>query len=326
MTGEGLAETAHFDAHDLGPQLEPALIESCNDKLHDVHWFRVDWQRGGAATAYGKYRWDDGTDRDVVIKFPVGPTEFRFTTALAETDAPTPRLAAFGRELGGHDFAWLVMERLPGDPLAARLHKDVFRELAAACASFSVHANKAVCAADPAPQADWGKLLEHARAAIRDSRIPDEQRWSTMVREVQRHLPQLQAFWRARDCENWCHGDLHAGNLMRRGPDSPWGPDECVLLDLAEVHHGHWVEDGVYLERLYWGREEVIKGIKPVSLVARARRDRGLDTAVDDYARIANVRRVLLAACVPAFLHREGHPLYLAAALRILERLVPVVT
>ncbi|MCA9307748.1 MAG: hypothetical protein KDA16_14555, partial [Phycisphaerales bacterium] len=200
---------------------------------------------------------------------------------------------------------------------------DVFRELAAAAASFSRHAAVAFPEGDPAPHADWSHLLEHARAAIRDNHFADEQKWASLVRDVQRHLPQLQGQWRARDCGHWCHGDLHAGNLMRRGPDSPWGPEACVLLDLADVHRGHWVEDGVYLERLFWGREDDIKGIKPVSLIARARRDLGFDTGSDDYAHVANLRRVLLAACVPAFLHREGHPLYLAAALKVLERLVP---
>ena len=328
MTEESLSEVQDipFDAHDLGPQLEPVLVEACEGKLHDIHWFKVDWQRGGAATAYGQFRFDDGPDKPVVIKFPVGPQEYRFTTLLSTTEAPTPRLAAHGVELGGYDFAWLVMERLPGDPLAARIHKEVFRELAAACVGFSIAADAHVPARedDEPPQADWAELLERARAAIKNTHIPDEQSWNNAIRDVQKHVVRLQSEWRARDTSTWCHGDLHAGNLMHR-TESLWGDDGCVLLDLAEVHRGHWVEDAVYLERLYWGREEAIKGIKPVSLLARARRDRGLDTS-DDYASIANLRRVLLAACVPAFLHREGHPKYLAAALKILDRLVPQVT
>ncbi|XHC26904.1 hypothetical protein ABWH91_06185 [Phycisphaerales bacterium ac7] len=60
-----------------------------------------------------------------------------------------------------------------------------------------------------------------------------------------------------------------------------------------------------------------MKKVKPVSLIARARKDAGLPT--DDYTQLACIRRILLASCVPAFLDREGHPTYLAAALDTLE-------
>ena len=60
------------------------------------------------------------------------------------------------------------------------------------------------------------------------------------------------------------------------------------------------------------------------AMLAKARRAAGLDCS-DDYGRLANVRRVLMAATSPAFLKREGHPAYLAAALEVIERLLPQV-
>ncbi|HVZ93050.1 MAG TPA: phosphotransferase, partial [Phycisphaerales bacterium] len=122
----------------------------------------------------------------------------------------------------------------------------------------------------------------------------------------------------------WCHGDLHPGNLMRRDGASAWGPEGNVLLDFAETHPGHWVEDAVYLERIYWGRPQALNGVKPVQLIAKARRAIGLD-ANDDYATLANVRRVLMAATSPAFMHHEGRRPYLHAAIEVLEKTLPQV-
>ncbi|MEM1423076.1 MAG: hypothetical protein AAGH64_03635, partial [Planctomycetota bacterium] len=106
--------------HALGPQLEPALVEACDGRLTDIVWFRTDWPRSGAATAYATVE-VDGALRDAVVKVPVGPTELRVTCGLCDTSAPTPRVAFSGHELGAADLAWVVMERVPGDPLAAHL-------------------------------------------------------------------------------------------------------------------------------------------------------------------------------------------------------------
>jgi hypothetical protein len=89
------------------------------------------------------------------------------------------------------------------------------------------------------------------------------------------------------------------------------------------VHAGHWVEDAVYLERLYWGRAEKLHGIKPVSMLAKFRRESGQE-ASDDYASLAHVRRVLMGSTAPAFLEREGHPRYLRAALENVEKSLPI--
>lgn len=317
-----------WDAHDLGPQLAPALIETCKADGHGrgaiegLRWFRTDWQRGGAATAYATYKPGDGPDREVVVKFPVGPMEYRFTVGLSQTDAPTPRVVHHGVELGGWDMAWIVMERVPGDPLAAHLHKEVFEELAEAAARFYLRAGER-WPMDAVPvREDWPHLLERARENAKVNPIPNAQGWANAIKNTQKVVSRIAEEWNARRVHTWCHGDLHAGNLMRRADGSPWGPSECVLLDMAEVHPGHWVEDAVYLERLYWMRPEALKGVKPVSLIARARKKRGLDTE-DNYQRLADIRRVLMAACAPAFLQSEGHPKYLDAALGVLEKTLP---
>lgn len=312
------------DAHDLGPALEPALLEACKGQISEVHWFRADWQLGGAATAYAAFDPKDGSPtREVVIKLPIGPREYRFLTGLVQTSAPTPHLAFHGNELGGYDFAWVIMERLSGDPLSAHLHKDIFKRVIQAVASFHKGAKEFTSIEEAPAPPHWSDLLDHARQAIRDNpHIDHAQEWASAVKDTQKHLRTLLAIWRAREINTWCHGDLHPGNCMARSKDSHWGEPQDVLFDLAEVHPGHWVEDAVYLERLYWGTPEVLKGIKPVSMLAKARRELGLTTD-DDYALLANTRRVLMAACIPAFLHREGHPAYMAQALKLLERLLP---
>jgi hypothetical protein len=45
----------------------------------------------------------------------------------------------------------------------------------------------------------------------------------------------------------------------------------------------------------------------------------------EDYAALANVRRVLMGATAPAFLEKEGNPKYLRAALEHVEKLLPLV-
>lgn len=59
--------------------------------------------------------------------------------------------------------------------------------------------------------------------------------------------------WESRPRDTWCHGDLHPGNAMRRDLGNGQR-GRCVLLDLAFVHPGHWVEDAVYIERQFWAR------------------------------------------------------------------------
>lgn len=322
---EALPDELAASAHDLGPQLEPALIEACDGRLSDVHWFRTTWQRGGAATAYAKATLEgEATARDVVVKLPVGPREYLASTAMADSAYPAPGVAFHGMELGGWDLAWLVMERLDGDPLSAHLSKAAFAGLAEAAAAYYKRAEELWEVRPPKTEWDWPDMLAKARESVQINPIPDAARWGNMVKETQRSLDRLLDIWHSRPINTWCHGDLHPGNLMMRGEGSPWGAPGAVLLDYAESHCGHWVEDAVYIERLYWGKPEMLHGVKPVSLLARARRNAGLDTS-DDYALYANARRVLMAGVAPVFLQHEGHPKYLSAALEVLEKLLPII-
>jgi hypothetical protein len=323
--GEALPEEMAQDAHDLGPQLEAALVEACGGRLDDIHWFRTDWQRGGAATAYAKARLDgDGVDRDVVIKLPVGPHEHRAATDMSGTEVPAPVVAFDGHELGGWDLGWIVMERIPGKPLSHDLSKPVWRRLFESAAAFSARATSMWELTETPTDWDWPELLDKARQSCQDNPIEHAQEWNNEIKHVQRRLDHLMDVWRHRPITGWCHGDLHPGNMMLRPEGSPWGDSGYVLIDFAESHCGHWVEDAVYVERMHWAKPELLHGAKPVSMLARVRKEMGLECG-DDYQLIANVRRILMAAVAPAFLHREGHPAYLEAALGKVRGLLPVV-
>jgi aminoglycoside phosphotransferase (APT) family kinase protein len=163
--------------------------------------------------------------------------------------------------------------------------------------------------------------VHKAREIARASDLPEAQHWNVAEKRLQRHLRRLATIWSRRPINAWCHGDLHPGNAMRRRGHRD-GP--CVLIDLALIHAGHWVEDAVYLERQFWGHPGGLFGIHPVSLLARYRRDLGLPTE-GDYGALANVRRVLMAACAPVYLEHEGSPRYLHAALETLDKVLPQV-
>ena len=308
----------------LAHALAPALQSHCAGRLSDISWFRSDWQRGGASTGYATWACEDGSKRDVVVKLPIGPVEHRFLVGLANTDAPTPRVIAEGHEIAGYDLAWAVMERLPGSPMARTLTKEHFQEIADAAACFHKHALD-LCPVDkPATEPDWEATLARSREATKTARLNHASHWNDLIHKTQKILSRLLPLWLARDTRCWRHGDLHPGNAMHRPEGSPWGPAGCVLLDLAEVRAGHWVEDAIYLEHLHWSRPEALDGVKCVSLLAKARRAQGLDTS-DDYPTLANIRRVLYAAAAPANMRQEGSAAHLDASLHTLERLLPVV-
>jgi hypothetical protein len=316
----------------LGAALGPTLRDVCQGRLGEIAWFRSAWQKGGAATGFAPWRMDDGTALEAMVKLPVGPVEHHWTCLLGTVEhtrwdesaaCPTPRVLASGRTLGGYDLAWLVVERLPGQPLSSDMRETTVLELLAAAVGFyqSARHAEAVARERVQPHADWATLLEKGRGIIRVQTTPEAQRWNEAIKKVQKILPRLESRWAARAIDTWCHGDLHPGNAMRRG--GPAG--RCVLIDLALVHAGHWVEDAVYIERMYWGRPEMLHGVRPVSTIAKCMRDNGMHPD-PDYADLANIRRVLMAASSPAFLEHEGHPRYVHAALEVLERLLPQVS
>jgi hypothetical protein len=323
------------DGLSLGVGLGPALIEQLGGRLSAIEWFRSTWQHGGAATGFARWMRDDGGEEEVMVKLPVGPVEFRWTTQLSDAadylngltgkpDAdhfPAPRVMASGDSVGGHDLAWLVIERLDGQTLTHGWCRRSLEDLIKSAALLQARAEH-LAPVGAAPQAqDWERLIQRAREIARAADLPEAQHWNDSVRRVQKHLPLLAAKWASRPIIAWCHGDLHPGNAMRRRgqPDRP-----CVLIDLALMHAGHWVEDAVYLERQFWGHPEGLFGIHPVSQLAKHRRELGLNTE-GDYGAVANVRRVLMAACAPVYMEREGNSRYLHAALETIDKALPQV-
>ena len=306
------------DAQDLAHELAPVLRQTCSGCLGPISWFRSTWQHGGAATGYADWTNATGQTQQVVVKLPVGFTEYFWTTRLSQgdTQGSTPRVIASGDALGHYDLAWLVIERIAGKTLGSDLASE--RVMALLHAAADLH-RRAACVRQvsdrdtPSPP-NWGQIIGKAREAVVDNHIPHEQRWTDALKRVGRHVESLVAQWRMRTIDTWCHGDLHPGNAIVDGQN------RLVLIDLGLVHAGHWVEDAVYLERQYWGHADLLHGVKPVSAMARIRRTLGLELG-EDYSRVADLRRLLMAACVPAFLGREGTPAYVEAALGIVERL-----
>ncbi|MEM8758499.1 MAG: aminoglycoside phosphotransferase family protein [Planctomycetota bacterium] len=324
----------------LARSLEPALAEACRGRLRGaVEWFTSSWQRGGAAT--GNAAWDVGPgapELPVIIKLPVGHRELVWTDLLGrhgsdrdilegETPHPTPRVLAAGDSLGSVDLGWVVLERLEGEPVSRDLSAPALRGLVAAAVEFQDRARRVRHEGGGnlpggIDDRDWAGIVELSRGAVRDHSLEHEQAWLDLLAELHRHLDDILREWQGRPVDDWCHGDLHPGNAIHMaGGDGH--PDRTVLIDLGLVHRGHWTEDAVYLERVFWGHETKLGGIEPVRLMRKLRRDRGLRVGEQD-GRLANIKRVLTAASVPARLAAEGgDAAYHARSLEILRRRLP---
>jgi hypothetical protein len=323
----------------LAAALEPALRSACREQLDgaelgQVRWFHAAWSAGGAATGFATVSRAGACAAEVMVKLPVGPAEYRWTTQVAAkldepgtpvapARLPTPRVYAHGSSLGGHDLAWLLVERLPGETLKQGFTSQCVLDLIGAANRWHAAAGAIAAPSSPPQEPDWEGQIARAREACKANHFEHSQHWNDVLKKVHRAVPRLAERWGSRSINTWCHGDLHPGNAMRRAGDGS-GPGACVLIDLGMVHAGHWVEDAVYLERLFWAQPEALGGVKPVSVLAKLRRECGLGAA-DEYTELANVRRVLMGATAPAFLHREGHPKYLRAALEHVEKLLPQV-
>jgi hypothetical protein len=305
------------DTRSLAASLVPLIADACDDRLGNVTWFKADWQRGGAATGTATYRADDARERKVLLKLPVGPRELMWTRRLQEeTDEQVvPRLFASDEALGGYDLAWIVVEFFPHGPLGQQWHDDHIPRIAEAAARFYAAAQRYPVDQPPKHEA-WHDLFREAQESVRRNELPHKQRWVAALKALQRRESDLVKAWEARDTGAWLHGDLQVANAMSR--DSPDAGPVC-LIDLAEVHAGHWVEDAVYLERPMWVRPERLAGHKPARAIAAARRKLGLPVE-DDAPRLAAIRRALLAATAPCFLKSEGHPVYLEACVGQLEK------
>ena len=326
MTEESLPTE---DTLALGASLGPTIRDACRGCLGEIEWFRSTWQRGGAATGNAMWTSPGGRALPVMVKAPVGPVEFAWTSRLGSVDAeawdageppPTPRVLAGAESLGPYDLGWLVVERLPGRPLATSVDRAALEELLRASVRFQALAGDAAPLGRPPAGPDWYGAIELARRVAAAGDIPDAQRWNNALRRVQKILPRLLELWAGRRINAWCHGDLHAGNAMwRPGPD---GASSVALIDLALIHSGHWSEDAVYLQRQYWGREEILEGLKPVGFVSKYRKQMGLEVEAG-YGPLVRIRRALAAATAPAQLEVDSSAVYVAASLATLEELLP---
>lgn len=323
------------DSLALGAMLAPALRHAAGNSLGDIEWFRTSWQRGGAATGFSTWTLEDGQVVPCMVKVPVGPVERRWATALGDcwrrgwaspdcATLSTPRVLASADELGAYDLCWLVVERFEGGTVASQFDKEGLQALIEAASDFQIRAEAKFRPSGQAFDPDWAAAHDHARQLAHDGAIPDAQHWNQALKHARRLLPDALSMWKARPVNAWLHGDLHPANAMWRSrPDNGHGHagQRCALIDLGLVRPGHWAEDGLYLERQFWGRSERLYGLKPVSLMARARRDAGL--AVEpDYARLLESKRLIASAAAPANLEHEGDGIYLSGALAVLERSV----
>ncbi len=301
----------------FGKMLEPVLRSVCEGRLSEVSWFRTDWQRGGAATGYATYKDDDGNEQQAVVKLPIPPCELQWMRTLQDADDVVPRLYASGQMLGGYDMAWVVMERLPHGPLGSAWGGAEFGLLVHAVGRF-YEAAKDIPTTTLHDHRDWNAIYDHARQSVRASALREPQRWNKALKRAHKKYKEWVTIWDDRPMTYWCHGDLHLGNAMTR-TEPPQGP--AVLFDFAKVCVSHWVQDGVYLEHLYWGRPGELDGHKLCKELAHHRKQLGLQ--VDKgWSDLANAKRALLAMSVPAKLDVDGNAQYVHGALEVLERAV----
>ncbi len=302
--------------HSFGAAVAPVLQQVCNNCLKDLHWFRTDWQRGGALTGYAAWR-NGGPEREVVVKLPVPPVELKWLRRLQDAGDVAPRLYAGGEELGGYDIAWVVMERLPHGPLGEQWGGGEFDLLVEAAGRFYKATAEHPLEGRPR-EIDWEKALDTARRHVREHSLEHEQRWAHALKQAHKKIKHWLEVWRDRPIEDWCHGDLHLANAMTRKP-APGGP--AVLFDFAESRPGSWVEDAVYLEHLFWARRDRLHGRKLCKQLAHERKALGLHNDAD-WPRLAEIKRALLAMSTPAVLRHDGNPRHVAAALEVLETYV----
>ncbi len=295
----------------LASSLEPVLIKETNNKLGDIHWFRTDWQRSGAATGFAKWRDGSAETQGVVIKFPVIERELRWTRCMQEANDVAPKLFASGEQLNGYDLAWMIIERFPVGPLGKQWESTNIQRIANAAARFTKYASEFPIDKKGRKE-DWDTLISAAKKSVRENHIAEESKWKRAHSLLAKKLNVILESWRSRRIDQWLHGDLHLANAMCReeGPDA-----EVSLIDLAEVHPGHWIEDAVYLERQLWGHKTRLKATRPIHAMAKARKSLGLRVD-DDYIELVDIRRILLAATAPAFMQSEGDPRYLSSCLQ----------
>lgn len=297
-----------------GSKLEDELLQACHQRLIDVHWFRTDWQRGGASTGKGMILDEDLKTHHVVIKFPIPETERLWLTRLSDAGDVVPHVYDHGDHLGQYRVNWIVMEYLPHGPLSSKWDGSEFDLLIEAYGRMAKVMNDYPVDEQP-PQKDWEAILQKSRDMVHTHAIANEQRWNKALKHAHRHLKDWLTKLDDQPKDHWVHGDLHFGNALSR-VEPPHGP--ALLIDFACVHAGHWLDDAVYLEHLYWARRDMLKGRKLCSMIARERRKHGLHVSAE-WPQWAQIHRALLAMSTPAMLEHDGSPLHVQAALEVLE-------
>jgi len=303
----------------IGTALAPALSAACDERISDIHWFRTDWQRGGAVTGHTTWRDDDGRGHLAVVKMPVPPQELRWLRRLQADQHDhgpiVPKLFASGEAIGGYDLAWVIMEKLKFGPLDGQWDGAEFDLMIDVAGRFYAAAETYPARAEPRHE-PWADYLKRARQTIRANGMGDSQKWNAALKAFQKKLKKLSKVWDDRDTAHWCHGDLHFGNAMTHTAP-PAGP--ALLFDLARIHPGHWIEDAIYFEHLFWSQPHRLKGRNLVKQLAAERKKRGLKFE-PHWPVLADIRRALVAAVAAADPVRLASSAHMHASLNMLEQ------
>lgn len=254
-----------------------------------------------------------------MVKLPVPPQERRWLERLCGAadvcGAVVPHVYASGERLGGYDLAWVVMEQLRHGPLDHTWNGSEIDLLIEAAGRF--YAASEQFAADAPPRDEkWADVLKRSRDMVHQQMLPEGQKWNASIRQLQKKLAKVMKVWHARDTQHWCHGDLHLGNAMTLAAP-PHGP--AVLFDLALVHTGHWVEDAIYFEHLFWSHPQRLGGRDVVKLIAEQRRHHGLKLQ-PNWPQLAAIRRALVAAAAPLEWKHRPNPAHMHACLHVLDQ------
>lgn len=305
------SQTVNVGVSALSRNLLDLWATEHQDKFTNVVPFRTVWQHGGAATAWVQCV---ETQRDGMVKLPVKGWERRWHRRIRESRDPelAPDLFAIGDTIGNVDFAWIVMERIQGNPLHQVPDAHSVEQACEAFARFQKASRPFAVQRRPAP-AGWLKQIEQTRKSLQA--LPEDLAvsWRDALDALAKYHDEAIAAWRYRPIKGWVHGDAHLGNILRTEQD------EIRLIDFAEVRAGHWVEDAIALERPLWQRPELLSNMDPVDMMAGYRRQLGLPVRSED-GRLAAIRRTLLAATAPAWSRTEGGLSGLRSTLKVLEQ------
>ena len=305
------SQTVNVGVSALSRNLLDLWAKEHQEKFTDLVPFRTVWQHGGAATAWVKCV---ETQRDGMVKLPVKAWERRWHRRIRESRDPdlAPDLFAIGDTIGNVDFAWIVMERIRGNPLHQVPDAHSVEQACEAFARFQKASRPFAVQRRPAP-AGWLKQIEQTRKSLQALPQDLAVSWRDALDALAKYHDEAIAAWRYRPIKGWVHGDAHLGNILRTEQD------EVHLIDFAEVRAGHWVEDAIALERPLWQRPELLSNMDPVDMMAGYRRQLGLPVRAED-GRLAAIRRTLLAATAPAWSRTEGGFAGLRSTLKVLEQ------